>query len=355
MQKLIEALSKEPARLKLVLMPVTRLLIESPVTIGKYHIFPPEYVSLAELRPVPNATLSSGQGDGLISLSGQTLREVKTSITGFGLDVLSESPLIGFVTEINWTEFLSSDHEHDRQLLHECVRNANRAFDILRFDHCRLDIPATLPGRIGSWLEMPGFIGAMIYTLEDHESYLIACESDCPTSVTKGIGLDLFGYEVDDIPDASDGEVSSIAIHALSLFAEVLEAGSETVKFVRAMTLLEFLATPDGFRSWKKLKGDIVCHVAHDKADYHRRCQRFAELTSSESPSGEQTGLRTLVVHHGRYLEEIVPEGSNRALLFRELQEFISGVLSDMLDRPTMSWIQFCEYRLTMKKAMGVA
>ena len=355
MKKLIETLSKDPARLRLVLMPVTRLLIESPATIGKYRVIPPGHVSLADFRPVPNTTLNSGAGDEIISHSGQALREAKTSITGFGLDVLSQEPLIGFVKKIDWNEFLSSDHEYDRRLLHECARDAERALDLMRFDLCRLDVPATLPGRVGSWSAMPGFIGAMIYTLEDHESYLIAGESNSPTSATKGIGLDMHGYEVNRVPSASEGEVSALAIHALSLFSEVLEAGNDTVKFVRAMTLLEFLATPDGYRTWKKLKGDIVCHIANDKSDYHRLCRRFEELTSLETPSGEQVGLRTLIVHHGRYLDEVIHRENERRLLFRELHEYCWRVLSALLDRRSMSWAEFCEHRLSLKKKLGVA
>lgn len=354
MNSLFDALSKDPVRLKLVLMPITRILIESSVSIGQYRIFPPGHVSLRGLRPVPNSTLASGEDSWVVKLSGQKLREAKTSITGFGLDVLSQEPLVGFTTEIDWDEFLSADHVYDRQLLHQFARDAERAADLMRFELCRLDISATLPGRIGNWSSMPGFLGAMIYTLEDNESYLIACESNHPTSVTKGIGLDLVGYGADRVPDASNGEVSAVAIHALSLFSEVLEAGSDTVKFVRAMTLLEFLATPDGYRNWKKLKGDIVCHIATDKPSYHRLCQRFEELTSIMADSGKQVGLRTLIVHHGRYLEDIIPEESDRRSIFRELQGYIGKVLGDMLDRSSMTWTEFCDFRLQLKKAVGV-
>lgn len=68
------------------------------------------------------------------------------------------------------------------------------------------------------------------------------------------------------------------------------------------MTLIEFLANPDEYRNWKKLKSDIVCHIARDETDYHHLLRRFEELTSIKDSAGNQKGLRTLVVHHGRFV-----------------------------------------------------
>ena len=73
----------------------------------------------------------------------------------------------------------------------------------------------------------------MIYTLPDHESYLIAGEAiDCSV-VAKGLGLDLNVDFPDKLPAATDGEVAGVAIHGLSLFSDVMTANSDTIKFVR--------------------------------------------------------------------------------------------------------------------------
>ena len=103
------------------------------------------------------------------------------------------------------------------------------------------------------------------------------------------------------------------------------------------MTLLEFLATPDEFKNWKSLKGDIICHSASDKTHFHKLAHRFRELTSLEDACGKQIGIRTSVVHHGRFLEDVVPDANDRRSLFRELQVFASSVLGDMLENATMS------------------
>jgi hypothetical protein len=211
-----------------------------------------------------------------------------------------------------------------------------------------------LPGNVGSWLASGAFLGAMIYSLPDHESYLIAGDAiDCSV-VAKGLGLDLNADLPDKLPSRTDGEVACLAIHGLTLFSDVMTANSDTIKFVRAMTLLEFLANPDEFKNWKALKGDIICHCASDKTHYHELALRFRELTSLKDASGNQIGMRTLVVHHGRFLEDIMPNSDDRRSLFRELQTFASIVLADMLDNATMSWAEFQAFRVQKKQSLGV-
>jgi hypothetical protein len=89
-------------------------------------------------------------------------------------------PLVVFTTALDWDAFLSQDHESDIQLLRRLSATAERAFDLVRLHFCRFDLPDTLPGNVGSWAGSEAFLGAMIYTLSDHESYLIAGEAiDC--------------------------------------------------------------------------------------------------------------------------------------------------------------------------------
>lgn len=353
LEHLLTQVAADPENTKLVFMPVSRLLVESVCSIGDVRVVPPGEIDLDEFRPVPNKTLPES-GAGVTHFAGQDLRELKTSVTGFGCEVLANMPLVVFTTNIDWNTFLSQDHESDIQLLRRLSATAERAFDLVRLHFCRFDLPATLPGNVGSWVGSNAFLGAMIYTLPDHESYLIAGEAvDC-SIVAKGLGLDL-GIDLSEkLPSANDGEVASVAIHGLSLFSDAMTANSDTIKFVRAMTLLEFLANPDEFKNWKSLKGDIICHCASSKEDYHKLARRFRELTSLEDATGNQTGIRTLVVHHGRFLEDIVLNENDRRSLFRELQLFVASVLEDMLANATMTWAEFQDFRAQKKRSLGV-
>ena len=49
------------------------------------------------------------------------------------------------------------------------------------------------------------------------------------------------------VEPARDGEVGAVARHALRMYSEVLEASTETSRFIQMMTLIEFLAAPNDF------------------------------------------------------------------------------------------------------------
>ena len=100
---------------------------------------------------------------------------------------------------------------------------------------------------------------------------------------------------------------------------------------------------------------EIICHFAKDKADYLRLVERFKELTSKEDDNDLQTGLRTLIVHHGKFLYELMPDRNKRKQMFNELQRYSECVLKDMLSHGASSWEAFSAYRHTLKAKLGVA
>lgn len=336
-------------------MPLTRLLFYEPFKIDGFYFFPPGSTDLMSLRPIPNETLDSvGERADVIALEGQNLREVSTSLTGFDLEILVNSPLVAFNVEIDWEEFLEANHEYDISLLKLLSSKAERALDIIRLFHCRLDLPNTLPGQIGSWEGSGEHLGALLYSPEDHESYLIAGAAIESSVIVRGIGLELDTDPQLTLPSPRDGDVSGVVLHGLSLYSEALNSSNETIKFIRVMTLFEFLASPDEHQNWKKLKGDIACHCARDKASYLSLCERFRALTSTKDASGKQIGLRTLIVHNGKLLPELLPGIKERASLFRELQGYAFTVLTDMLSNAAASWEEYLEHRGQLKRTLGV-
>lgn len=355
MHELFFDLMTNPSQKRLVVMPLTRLLFYEPFEIDGFYFFPPGSTDLMSLRPIPNKTLESvGERADVIALEGQNLREVSTSLTGFDLEILANSPLVAFNVEIGWEEFLEANHEYDISLLKLLSSKAERALDIIRLFYCRLDLPNTLPGQIGSWEGSGEYLGALLYSPEDHESYLIAGAAIESSVIVRGLGLELDTDPQLALPSPRDGDVAGVVLHGLSLYSEALNSSNETIKFIRVMTLFEFLASPDECQSWKKLKGDIACHCARDKASYLSLCERFRALTSIEDASGKQIGLRTLIVHNGKLLPELLPGIKERASLFRELQGYAFAVLTDMLSNAGASWEKYLEYRGQLKRTLGV-
>jgi hypothetical protein len=356
MDSLLQQLKSSDAKARLVIMPISRVLVERPLTLGSFRVFPAGEMDLSRLRPVPNYSPDEElKRSGMVHLTGQRLREAATSLTGFDLKALESNAVVAFVAEIDWDDFLEAAHEQDVELLQRLSACAERALDIVRFHQCRLDLPATLPGPVGSWENSGPYLGALLYCLGDHESYLIAGEAAGYSLMSSGIGLDFdFDYP-EPLPSASDGEVGAIALHALSLFSDAMYARNDTSKFLRTMTLMEFLASPGEYQNWKKAKSNIACHCAKSKQEYLHILHRLKELTSIEGPEGAQLGFRTLVIHHGKFLEDIIPRQPERRTLFRELHGYVGAVVGDMLEHLELNWEEYSARRQSLKEDLGIS
>lgn len=358
----LDLFDEDPEK-KLIVMPLTRVLVESQISIGSIEVIPPGELNVDQLRPSLNQELANelfgkdvlySNSRGVVCFEGQKLRQLKSWLTGFNIDVLKSCPCACFQTNLDWSRFLDASHEDDLVLLHRLAATAERSFDVLRMELCRLDLPDTLPGAIGSWDGTGEFVGALVYCPREKTSHLIAGAAPNYSSIISGIGLDLNGYYLKDIPSALDGEVSGIVIHALSLLTDAMHARNDTTKFVRTMTLLEFLGSPDEYKQWKRLKGEIACHCVRDQQSYLRLLDRLRIISSFETETGEQQGYRTLVVHHGKFLEDILPDIKSRRKLFRELQGYCGCVIKDMLRYRYMKWEEFIQFRSDLKKSIGV-
>lgn len=340
MRNLLNSISPEAGE-AIVLMPLTRVLAEKPTRVGHLTIFPP-----GELEIVT---------DDANLLHRKDLVEIQSKITGFSSNLFEEFPTVGFSVALSLNKIQQHNHDDDITLLSELSGMAERSFDYLRLNYCRLDLPDTLPGPIGVWDISAPYIGTLIYFPEEKKWCEIAGAAASYTTVVSGIGLDLDGCQVCDPPSKSNGEVGAIAAHALSLLSDAMHARNDTTKFVRVMTLLEFLGSPDEYKKWQKLKGDIVCHIARDKEDYQSRLEELRTFTSLENSLKEQIGYRTLVVHHGKFLEEILPERENRRSLFRKLQTYCHAVIHDMINNAQMTWSEFLSLRTQRKRDLRVA
>ena len=321
-------------------MPLTRVLAEDRTCVGSLTIFPPGDLQLdpSDATVIPRKDLVS----------------IQSQLTGFSFTLFEEFAAVGFCTQLSIEKLQHHDHDADITLLSQLAGLSERSFDLLRLNFCRLDLPDTLPGQIGVWDNSTSFIGAVIYFPDEGVWCEIAGAAASYASIVSGIGLDLDGCDVKLPPSELDGEVGAIAAHALTLLSDAMHARNDTTKFVRCMTLLEFLGSPDEYRKWQKLKGEIACHRAHDKGGYLSMLDELRTFTSFENENKEQMGYRTLVVHHGKFIEDILPTRTERQALFRELQTYCHAVIDDMIDHASMTWADFVEFRMQKKKRLGI-
>ncbi len=330
---------------RLIVMPISRVLVEEPISLGRFKVYPPNYLNLTSLCPIENQTLNTS------NVGCHSLREVQISLTGFNIETLTSSSVVAFVVKSDEVIFLEKNHNDDLETLRRLSAIAERAFDLVRLHYCRLDLPDTLPSLVGSWESSGPFLGAMIYDPKSRTSRLIAGAAVNSAIVVKGIGLDMHGIFISENLSSSDGEISAIAIHALSLLSEAMYASNDTSKFARVMTLLEFLANGSEYKTWKKAKGNIACHCSRTKAEYLALCERFGELTSNI----DMGGYRTLIVHHGKFIEELISCKADRQALFRELQGYCMSVIQDMIENKEMAWETYNIRREGLKAALGIS
>lgn len=338
----------------LVVMPISRFVIEREFNIGSYYFFPSEQVDINELRIVPNKELS--QYEELQVFEGQDLREISSSITGISKDIFCTNTLVAFTTKLDWNNFLLWNHKDDIKLISRLSQQAESSMDLIRFYFCRMDLPDTLPGSVGTWDGSNGFSGALLYTLEDNESYIVA--GSCLTHhVVKGIGLELDNNQILSIERfgaiSKLEEVGLVVRTGLSLFTGVLEANTNTAKFIRAMNLFEYLAYPDDFKKFEKVKKEIACHVAKNRQQYEKISSRFLQLTGGKDDKGLYTGYRTRIMHLGETFEEIFDE-EETIKLFTELHLYLGNVIEDMINHAHYSWAEFINYRETLKSKLGI-
>lgn len=342
----------------IAILPISRLVFSYPFRIGPYFFFPPEEFGVQLANPIAQEDFYKRiTSQDATHLMGQDLRWAASSMADFSLLDLDNSYNIVFSADVDWDKFKNNSHEDDVELIRYLSSKAEKALDVIRYKHCRFDLPETIPGAPGSWEknEKPSgqFMGALIYNPLKNESRLITGAAVESVVAIKGIGLHIATQQNHQCPSPDIGEVSGIISNALSIYSDVLMAQNQTAKFIRAMTLLEYLAGAGEFGKWEKHKGNIACHVAKSKADYLNICERFKVLTGGANECGHK-GLRTEIVHLGKFLPDIVPSVSERKKLFKELQNYAERVINHMYARQSESWESFLAYRKELKVNLGI-
>lgn len=332
---------------RLCIMPVPRLELDDKIDVIEGFVFyPASTLDLEELRvvwvPADEFAKTMERGNGVVQAEGSDLEWLKCAASQISLDYFRKYALIVFTTPVDWERFLSGDHAYHCNLLREMSEHAETALDLLRFDFCRLHLPDTLPGRAGTFDFDSPYTGALFYTLEDHESYVVGGQV-VTHHLVAGLGL-----EISTLPATTHigrGEAGNIARRGLSLYSAAMESNSLTSKFVQCMSLLEFLANPDDYMQMKKVKREIAAHVAGTAEEYQAILDDVERLTSFKDGRGRQIGLRTSIVHQGSRFETLVPEKRDQDAIFNRLERYIGKTIFDLIALSDDSWDAVVAFR----------
>jgi hypothetical protein len=274
------------------------------------------------------------------SHAGEALRASGVTERDFVANVV-----VAFPFAIEWSAIHRS-HDEDLATIRALSAHVDRAcLDLMRYLECPIEQVEALPARAGQLARNSMMAGALLFDPRAREARILGGAAFTHW-LTRGLGLPLVQIEPGRFP--RDGEVGNIARHGLALYSELLQASSETSKFVQCLSLLEFLAFPNDFENWKKVKRIISRYVAKTEGEYAQLLDRFVQLTGGKDAQGVATGYRTCIVHLGKTLEDLIPVERDRRQLFIELQGYIRAVLDHMIVHSEITFAKYEEERATL-------
>lgn len=324
----------------LAVLPISRCLVEERTEISRsLSLHPPGgWAGLPFVGELPSQS----------SLAGAA-----TFFSGMSRDVVESNTLVVF--ECNFADALEerSSHKDDLFLLQRVVAECEVLLDVARFDLCRLDLPDTLPGRVGTWEQSNGASGCVFVDVKTNACRFVGGRYLVST-VTAGIGLDFDGYS----PTYTRriDEVGSVIQQVLRLYRHALEASDWTSKYMHCIQLFEVLADPFQLASankWDRVRTRICAHLARDKDGYEQLSDRFRFF--GNIGIGGDRGLRERVFHHGELLENVFDSSVALASLFKEIQQHLSKVVVDLMRFDGTTWQEVSEWRERRLSELGVS
>jgi len=319
----------------MVILPLYRVQIESVLKINEFIFVPIDYFDLDSVA--------------FVDPFSSTIRGSLTFISGFDSPTLKVNPAVVFPYSLDWNKFFRChSHKDDADLIRELSYKVEYAMDLIRFECCNLSMYEDLPAKAGVWNNM-GFSGAFIYNPNDNEAYRIGAKINTHL-IVDGVGLELpdsIAYEYD-----VDKGIGTIIKNALAMYTDALESSNNTSKYFRAISLIEFLASPYETNNFKEVKSQVICHFAKDTTDYHRLSNRFQYL-SGKKEQNKEIGYRTLIVHQGKRLEDILTSMEINSL-FLELDRYIKNIISDLFLFQDKLWDDVLNYRTELKEKLNI-
>jgi len=257
------------------------------------------------------------------------------------LDIMQNSSLIVFKGK-QYAEY-SGASISDNKILSSVFQEIGTLHHYLIFKYSSLNNKKSIPSRLG---QLPsGESILMIFNGVGSPMTRIISKKIFTTAVSFGgllnIGTKAFG----DFTLFSDkiNEVGNVAKHSLRLFSSAIEQSEETVKFIELIRLFEFIAAPEGYDKFQKVRHRIASHIVQNVRDIERMQGEFEYYSSGKN----QDGLRTQIIHNGKFISELIPEEQERDALFYKLQNYIQKCISDLIESYDKKWTFIEDYRKT--------
>jgi hypothetical protein len=263
----------------LVVMPIARVTLDIPIRFpGNVIMYPSEMVDLDRLNVVP--------------FNEQTTRlpELQSARSGIDVETIRQHATIAFPVAFEWDELISNSHAVHMEFIRFASETADSlCLDLVRYGQCRIGNADALPARAGQVDSNHMMAGIVLYNPARQTGRILGGAA-FTHFVTKGVGLPV-ETPPDDGLHLHNGEIGFIVRHAFSLYAALLETDSATMRFVQALSLLEFLASPYRYDKFERVAKIVARYVADSPDEYERVKERFRVLTGNKDPdTGVESG-----------------------------------------------------------------
>ncbi|QGX61784.1 hypothetical protein [Alteromonas mediterranea] len=299
------------------IFPVERLDLKNEESLGNIRIFPKGWIDI----------------DDMFSNTIIMLQEDKDKFDS-NIEKFKSNPLV-VINDQTYADYPGSISS-DLQIMTTAISKASIIIDYIKFEFCSLVTPKTMPARLGQVTS--GETLLLMYNGKRSPFTRIIDTTIYSNTLTAGVGLDINSeiFTNFKLLNADIGEVGNIAKQALRMFSNALEENDNTGKFIEIMRLFEFVADPNSFTKFQKVRTKIAAHIAENSSDIHRLQEEFKYYSSGDN----EDGLRTEIIHNGKSIEVLIPELSKQTDLFNKLQLYITKCIRDLVCFYNKSWVE---------------
>lgn len=244
--------------------------------------------------------------------------------------ILSSTTIV--VRDNAYAELLYNE-EANTEILRKAIQKARPVVDFIRLNYGSILDKRLMTGRVGQ-LESGNTVALVTNAFSGISRIASADIYGNVLNVFQGIEL-LSTSVFDQLsiykPDIN--ETGNIALHAMRLYSAALESSGPTEKFVEFMRIFEFIAFPDSYEKFQKVRAKITQHLARNSYDETRLEVEFRSYTGGTA----NDGLRTKIIHMGVQLDDLLSARDIESLLSR-LQLYTTCCINDLLRLYNKPW-----------------
>lgn len=239
------------------------------------------------------------------------------------------------------TEYsFATNPQLEKNFIEKIKSKCNSYLSIILYLTCNFESQFNLPF-------YPGFLDnehdMVVYYNNTYGLPKICKTNNITNFITRNDGLfiDLSNQDIAKYKKIFNNSVDTISNelkHAFILYKNILYASNNTDKFIFAMQLIDFLGNPYEYEQMKEIKKNLIPFIAKSQAEREYISERFMYLTSKISDAQQQIGYRTLIIHQGCCIEDLVSNDFDKIKLFRELQYYIVSVMESYVLLYDKTW-----------------